>query len=79
VVEGVGPELQRNRNYGSLGEFETYPDRVPAMDSCQQFVRITLRTMPVHGFDHSPVCAARLETYPDWGVNYQFPKLILSD
>ena len=36
---------------GSLGEFETY--RRPAMDSCQQFAWITLKTMPVHGFDHS--------------------------
>ena len=31
----------------SPGEFET-----PAMDSGQRFVRITLKTMPVHGFDH---------------------------
>ena len=37
---------------GSLGEFETCPDWVPAMDSCQQFAWIILKRMPVHGFDH---------------------------
>src|SRR5260221_13847390 len=36
---------------GSLGEFEMRPDRVPAVDSCHQFAWITLKTMPVHGFD----------------------------
>lgn len=36
----------------SLGEFEMCPDWVPAMDSCQQLAWVTLKTMPVHGFDH---------------------------
>ena len=43
---------------GSLGEFETCPDWVPAMDSCQQFAWITLKTAAGDGFDHST----------DWGA-----------
>jgi hypothetical protein len=30
---------------GSPGEFETCPDWVPAMDSCQQFAWITLKQL----------------------------------
>ncbi len=36
---------------GSLGEFETCPDWVPAMDTGQQFAWIALKTMGDHGFD----------------------------
>jgi hypothetical protein len=53
---------------GSPGEFETCPDWVPTMDSCQQFERITMKTTPVHKFDHSPVWLRKFETYPDWGA-----------
>src|ERR1017187_6783008 len=45
---------------GSLCKFETCPDWVPAMDSCQQFAWITLKTMPAHGFDHCSVWAAKV-------------------
>ena len=36
---------------GSLGEFETCPDWVPVMDTCQEFAWIALKTMGDHGFD----------------------------
>ena len=45
----------------SLGEFETCPDWVAVMDTGQQFVRITLKTMGDHGFDQraDPVAKVR--------------------
>jgi hypothetical protein len=46
------PGLRRIRNHGVPGEFETCPDWVAAMDSCQWSARIILKTMPVQGLDH---------------------------
>lgn len=44
--------------------FETCPYWVPAMDSGQRFGGITLKTMPVHGFDHSASLAASARSKP---------------
>lgn len=57
---------------GSLDEFETCPNRVPAIDTGQLVVRITAKTMGVHGFDHRANCVAKVrnvETCPAWGAN----------
>jgi hypothetical protein len=45
---------------GSPGEFQPCPDWVPTMDSGQRFARITLKTMPVHRFDHSASWPAKV-------------------
>jgi hypothetical protein len=58
---------------GPLGEFETCPDWVPAMDSCQQFAWMTLKTMPVHGFDHSPVWAEKVRNVSRLGSQIKSP------
>src|ERR1017187_872098 len=55
---------------GSLCKFETCPDWVPAMDSCQQFAWITLKTMPAHGFDHCPVWAAKVRNVSRLGSQF---------
>ena len=45
---------------GTHCEFETCPDWVPASDPGQRFARITLKTMPAYGFDHSVNQAAEV-------------------
>jgi len=64
------PEFRRE--LVQYGEFETCPDWVPAMDSCQQFARITLKTMSAHGFDHGPVQAAKVRNVSRLGRQINF-------
>jgi hypothetical protein len=42
------------------GEFETYPDWVPGMDIGQRFARISLKTVHLHGFDHTAIRLAKV-------------------
>ncbi len=57
---------------GPLGGFETCPVWVPAMDSCRQFARITLNTMPVHGFDQRANRVAKVRNVSNVGIPPQF-------
>jgi hypothetical protein len=42
------------------GEFETCPDWVPGMDTGQRLAPINLKTLRVHGLDHSANWAAKV-------------------
>jgi hypothetical protein len=59
----------------SPGQFETCPDWVPAMDTGQQFARIALKTMGVHGFDHRANWAAKVRNVSKLGSQIAFSRI----
>ena len=69
------PEL----TLGSLGEFETCPDWVPAMDTGQQFARIALQTMGDHGFDQRANRVAKVRNVSKVESHQKFLGVTLSD
>src|ERR1017187_2130832 len=66
----------------SLGEFETCPDWVPAMDTGQRSARISLKTVHVHAFEHNAKSVtkvrnvSRLGSHPSSQFS-DFPLLLL--
>jgi hypothetical protein len=57
---------------GSLDEFETCPNWVPAIDTGQLVVRITAKTMGVHGFDHRANWVAKVRNVSSLGSQITF-------
>src|ERR1039458_8706365 len=54
----------------SLGEFETCPDWVPAMDTGQRSARISLKTVHVHAFEHNAKSVAKVRNVSRLGSQF---------
>src|ERR1017187_4719368 len=57
----------------SLGEFETCPDWVPAMDTGQRSARISLKTVHVHAFEHNAKSVAKVRNVSRLGSHQKSP------
>jgi hypothetical protein len=68
---GLGPMTAHPERGPSEREFETRPDWVPGMDTVPRFAPSILKTMCVHGFDHSANWPAKVRNASTTG-NHTF-------